>query len=79
MEEYYRLVAILQSSSSQQMQDQSLADETAVSASINTESSRQTLTLRKLLVWTHEPVVRLKMMALMVDAAAVALFLFFLP
>jgi len=74
LNEYYRLVAVLQAQSAGDVRDlgdrlskqQSVGHRPAAAAH---DTAPQPLTLRRLLVWVQEPIARLKVLALLCDAA----------
>lgn len=74
LNEYYRLVAVLQAQSAGDVRD--LGDRLSRRQSVGHrggggahETAPQPLTLRRLLVWVQEPIARLKVLALLCDAS----------
>ena len=75
LSEYYRLVAVLQAQSTSDVRD--IGDKLSAHPSVGHPAPRaaaaavepQPLTLRRLLVWVQEPIARLKVMALLSEAA----------
>ncbi len=61
MTEYYRLIAVLEA---QQLQ---LTAWVEGGGAVGGVSSRSTLSLRRLAVWTHNPLHRLKVLSILVD------------